>query len=109
MMPEAVEKRLNSGEDYVIRFMTPPYETVVLNDLVRGEIKIDTNTLDDKVLFKSDGMPTFLAVLDTQTSEGSLLSIVETNKFKHLTHLSLRFTPGNDASINRKTHKHCKR
>ncbi|MBC30293.1 MAG: glutamate--tRNA ligase [Muricauda sp.] len=59
MMPEAVEKRLNSGEDYVIRFMTPPYETVVLNDLVRGEIKIDTNTLDDKVLFKSDGMPTY--------------------------------------------------
>tara|TARA_Y100001935_G_scaffold254589_1_gene264119 strand:- start:1114 stop:2130 length:1017 start_codon:yes stop_codon:yes gene_type:complete len=39
--------------------MTPPYETVVLNDLVRGEIKIDTNTLDDKVLFKSDGMPTY--------------------------------------------------
>ncbi|AKA34962.1 glutamate--tRNA ligase [Flagellimonas lutaonensis] len=59
MMPEAVEKRLNSGEDYVIRFMTPPDETVVLNDLVRGEIKIDTNTLDDKVLFKSDGMPTY--------------------------------------------------
>lgn len=59
MMPEAVEKRLNSGEDYVIRYMTPPDETVVLNDLVRGEIKIDTNTLDDKVLFKSDGMPTY--------------------------------------------------
>jgi len=53
------KKRIDSGEDYVIRFMTPKDERLKLNDIVRGEIEIDTNTLDDKVLFKSDGMPTY--------------------------------------------------
>ncbi len=59
MMPEAVENRLNSGDDYVIRFLTPPDEKLHLNDNIRGTIEIDTNVLDDKVLFKSDGMPTY--------------------------------------------------
>ncbi|WP_396636240.1 glutamate--tRNA ligase [Maribacter sp. R77961] len=59
MMPEAVENRLNSGDDYVIRFLTPPDEKLHLNDSIRGTIEIDTNVLDDKVLFKSDGMPTY--------------------------------------------------
>jgi spindle assembly abnormal protein 6 len=55
----------------------------------------------EEVASSSDAAPSFLAVLDTQTkdTQSSLLSIVETNKFKHLTHLSLRFTPGDDASI----------
>ena len=52
-------KRLESGEDYVIRFKTPDNETLELHDIIRGEIKFDTNLLDDKVLFKSDGMPTY--------------------------------------------------
>jgi glutamyl-tRNA synthetase len=43
----------------VIRYKSPKDETLVLSDIIRGEIKIDTNTLDDKVLFKSDGMPTY--------------------------------------------------
>lgn len=59
MMPEAVAERLAQGEDYVIRFLTPPDQTVVLHDEIRGKIEIDSNTLDDKVLFKSDGMPTY--------------------------------------------------
>lgn len=59
MMPEAVEHRLASGEDYVIRFLTPPDEKLQLTDTIRGKIEIDTNILDDKVLFKSDGMPTY--------------------------------------------------
>ena len=59
MMPKELEKRLNSGEDYVIRFLTPPDEKLQLTDTIRGEIEIDTNVLDDKVLFKSDGMPTY--------------------------------------------------
>jgi len=56
---EEVDKRISQGEDYVIRFMSPKDETLQLNDIIRGEMTIDTNVLDDKVLFKSDGMPTY--------------------------------------------------
>lgn len=54
-----VKNRLASGEKYVVRFKSPQDETLVLEDEIRGEIKIDTNVLDDKILFKSDGMPTY--------------------------------------------------
>ena len=56
---EEVQKRINSGENFVIRFKSPKDETLILEDEIRGTIKIDTNTLDDKILFKSDGMPTY--------------------------------------------------
>jgi len=56
---EEVQKRLDSGEKYVVRFQSPENELLVLQDLIRGEIKINTNVLDDKILFKSDGMPTY--------------------------------------------------
>ncbi|MBT8210623.1 MAG: glutamate--tRNA ligase [Eudoraea sp.] len=56
---EETQARIDKGDPYVIRFLSPQDETVVLNDVIRGEISIDTNTLDDKVLFKSDGMPTY--------------------------------------------------
>ncbi|MDU8884684.1 glutamate--tRNA ligase [Yeosuana sp. MJ-SS3] len=56
---EEVNKRISNGDDYVIRFKNPQNETLHLNDIIRGDIQIDTNILDDKVLFKSDGMPTY--------------------------------------------------
>jgi glutamyl-tRNA synthetase len=56
---ETTEKRIAAGEDYVIRFKTPVNETLHLQDIIRGDIKFETNLLDDKVLFKSDGMPTY--------------------------------------------------
>lgn len=56
---EEINQRLQSGNPYVIRFKSPQNETLILNDEIRGEIKIDTNILDDKILFKSDGMPTY--------------------------------------------------
>ena len=59
LSPEAIEKKLASGEEYVIRFKSPEGKTLQLNDIIRGEMQIDTNILDDKVLFKSDGMPTY--------------------------------------------------
>jgi glutamyl-tRNA synthetase len=59
MTGEETQERLESGEHYVIRFMIPENETLVFNDLIRGEMSVNTNTLDDKVLFKSDGMPTY--------------------------------------------------
>ena len=56
---EETQKRIASGEAYVIRFKTPVNETLHLHDIIRGDIKFETNLLDDKVLFKSDGMPTY--------------------------------------------------
>lgn len=54
-----VENRINAGEAYVIRFKSPEGEVLHLQDEIRGAMEIDTNILDDKVLFKSDGMPTY--------------------------------------------------
>ncbi|HMI06563.1 MAG TPA: glutamate--tRNA ligase [Flavobacterium sp.] len=56
---DKVAERIAAGEDYVIRFKTPVGETLHLNDIIRGDIQFETNLLDDKVLFKSDGMPTY--------------------------------------------------
>ena len=56
---EETEKRIASGSAYVIRFKTPVNETLELHDIIRGTISFETNLLDDKVLFKSDGMPTY--------------------------------------------------
>jgi glutamyl-tRNA synthetase len=56
---DKVAERIANGEDYVIRFKTPVNEILELKDIIRGEIRFDSNLLDDKVLFKSDGMPTY--------------------------------------------------
>ncbi len=56
---DEVKKRIAAGEDYVIRFKAPQDEILHLSDEIRGTMEIDTNILDDKVLFKSDGMPTY--------------------------------------------------
>ncbi|PKP39398.1 MAG: glutamate--tRNA ligase [Bacteroidetes bacterium HGW-Bacteroidetes-15] len=57
---DEVKKRIESGEQWVIRFKMPENEEVVMQDLIRGEIKVNTSTLDDKVLFKSsDMLPTY--------------------------------------------------
>jgi glutamyl-tRNA synthetase len=56
---DEVQRRLESGEPYVVRIKIPRNEEVRLEDIVRGVVVVNTNTLDDKVLFKSDGMPTY--------------------------------------------------
>lgn len=56
---EETEQKISSGEEYVIRFKSPEEETLHLKDIIRGEMQVETNILDDKVLFKSDGMPTY--------------------------------------------------
>jgi glutamyl-tRNA synthetase len=53
------QSRIENGEAFVIRFKTPENKEILFYDEVREEIKINTNTLDDKVLYKSDGMPTY--------------------------------------------------
>ena len=50
---------LDSGEPYVIRFLMPKDEDIHFKDAIRGHIVVNTDTLDDKVLYKSDGMPTY--------------------------------------------------
>ncbi len=56
---EEIQQKIASGEAYVIRFRSPQDSIIHLKDIIRGDITIDSNTLDDKVLFKSDGMPTY--------------------------------------------------
>ncbi len=56
---EETDRRIANNEDYVIRFKTPVNETLHLQDIIRGEVKFETSLLDDKVLFKGDGMPTY--------------------------------------------------
>ena len=57
-LPKAKEL-IAAGKPFVVRFKMPKDENLVMHDLVRGEMHIDTNTLDDKIIFKSDGMPTY--------------------------------------------------
>ncbi|HEY5691845.1 MAG TPA: glutamate--tRNA ligase, partial [Cyclobacteriaceae bacterium] len=54
-----VENHLESKTPYVIRLKVPDNEQVVLNDLIRGEVTVLSSQIDDKVLMKSDGMPTY--------------------------------------------------
>ena len=56
---EETEKRLASGEPFVVRFKYPADTDIHVHDLIRGEVVINSNLLDDKVLYKSDGMPTY--------------------------------------------------
>lgn len=56
---EEVQRRLDSGEPYVVRFKFPADTEITVHDLIRGDVKMNSNLLDDKVLFKSDGMPTY--------------------------------------------------
>ncbi len=56
---EETQAKFECSENFVIRFKSPQDETLHLKDIIRGDIEIDSNTLDDKVLFKSDGMPTY--------------------------------------------------
>jgi glutamyl-tRNA synthetase len=59
-LPETEWKNsLSAGEPYVIRYKMPLDEDVHFEDIIRGHIVVNTSTLDDKILFKSDGMPTY--------------------------------------------------
>jgi glutamyl-tRNA synthetase len=56
---EEVERRLEAGDPFVIRMKMPRNQDVRFEDMIRGWVVVNTNNLDDKVLFKSDGMPTY--------------------------------------------------
>ncbi len=56
---DQVQELLKNGEAYVIRIKIPRKEEIRVLDLIRGNVVVHTNQMDDKVLFKSDGMPTY--------------------------------------------------
>lgn len=56
---DVVQSKIDAGEPYVIRMKMPRNVDVRFNDEIRGWVVVNTNNLDDKVLFKSDGMPTY--------------------------------------------------
>lgn len=61
---EEVSNLLAANTPHVVRILIPADEEVVFNDLIRGDVSFDTNLIDDKVLLKADGMPTYhLAVV----------------------------------------------
>ncbi|MDR0437042.1 MAG: glutamate--tRNA ligase [Bacteroidales bacterium] len=60
MSHDEVKFRLDGGEQFVVRIKIEPNQTVVVNDLIRGEVAVNSSLLDDKVLWKSsDGLPTY--------------------------------------------------
>ncbi|QHN64916.1 glutamate--tRNA ligase [Bergeyella cardium] len=56
---DEVERLLNENTPYVVRFKMPFDRVLNLEDIIRGKFSVNTNTLDDKVLVKNDGMPTY--------------------------------------------------
>ena len=56
---EEVRKRLDAGDEYVVRLKVPRRETIRFEDLIRGHVSFESKGLDDQVLLKSDGMPTY--------------------------------------------------
>ena len=56
---DEVSRRIDSGEPYVVRFKFPEDLDITVHDLIRGDVTMNSRLLDDKVLFKSDGMPTY--------------------------------------------------
>ncbi len=64
LLPDETQKLLDAGTPHVIRIKVNADDFVQFTDMIRGEIHFDTNTVDDKVLLKADGMPTYhLAVV----------------------------------------------
>ena len=56
---EEAQRRIEAGEPYVVRFQFPDNIDITVHDLIRGDVTMNSCLLDDKVLFKSDGMPTY--------------------------------------------------
>lgn len=56
---EDVRKKVKEGAKHVIRLKIPDNQEIIINDIVRGEIKFNAKDIDDQVLLKSDGFPTY--------------------------------------------------
>jgi len=56
---DAAKRRMEAGEPFVVRLKVEPGRSIRINDLIRGEVVFESSELDDKVLLKADGMPTY--------------------------------------------------
>src|SRR5688500_11179667 len=64
LSPDEIQRNLDEGLPYVIRMKTPDEGSTVFMDAIRGEVSIENRVLDDQVILKSDGLPTYhLAVV----------------------------------------------
>jgi len=59
LTPEEIAAKLEAGEEYVIRLKMPYEGETVIKDRLRGEVKFDNNKIDDQILLKGDGFPTY--------------------------------------------------
>lgn len=59
LSPDEVKQRIEAGDPYVIRVKIPHREEIRFNDVIRGWVMVHGSTLDDKVIMKADGMPTY--------------------------------------------------
>lgn len=59
LSPEEIKAKMSAGEPYVLRMKMPENEIIAWDDLIRGRVEINTKELDDQVLMKSDGFPTY--------------------------------------------------
>ena len=71
-----IQKKLKNKEPYVIRMKLPDNEIINFNDLVYGEVKINTNDLDDQVLIKSDSFPTYHLAVVVDDHEMNITHII---------------------------------
>jgi len=56
---DETKKLIEQGKEYVVRLYVPYDEEITFNDIIRGEITVNTNDIDDQILLKSDGYPTY--------------------------------------------------
>lgn len=86
---EEVQAKIAAGEPYVIRLRLPENHVIKFNDLVRGETEFNTNDLDDQVLIKTDGFPTyhFAVVVDDHLME--ITHVIREEKNGFLQHQSM--------------------
>jgi len=71
MPPSEIRRKMEEGAPYVIRMKVPDYVSVWFEDIIRGPVEFDSATIDDQVLMKSDGFPTyhFASVIDDHLME----------------------------------------
>lgn len=56
---EEIEQKMQAGEQYVIRLNVPVNQRILIEDIVRGHVEFNSDTVDDQILIKSDGFPTY--------------------------------------------------
>lgn len=69
---EEAKKRIRAGESYVVRMVVPENQTITFTDLIRGDISVESKEVDEQIIRKSDGFPTYhLAVVVDDNAMGA--------------------------------------